>query len=298
MRVTWGMMVDNLLAGMSGAAARIQRYQTELATGKRVNRPSDDPTGIGRILSLRSGIERTKTYLANISQAQEWMTVSETALQRANDILALAKECAQRGASDVVTQEGRQAIAREVNGLLDELLALTNTKYLGRYVFAGTANAAAPFAFTGDPPSGWTFAGNAGEIRWEIEPGSDLAVNIMGEGVFDAPDGAFAALIRLRDDLLAGNIEALGGDDLQLVNGAQTLVLNALGDLGARGRRLEQARSGLEGLRQAFLENLSGYEDTDVAEAILNLEMAESAYTAAQGVAARLVRATLVDLLR
>src|SRR4030042_4796227 len=177
MRVTWGMMVDNLLAGMSGAASRIQRYQTQLATGRRVNQPSDDPIGVIRILALRSGIERAQTYLDNVAQAREWMTVSETALQRAGSVMAQAKECAQRGASGVLTADGRRAIALEVSGLIDELLAVANTSYLGRYVFAGTDNDAAPFALTGEPPTAWTFSGNAEELRWDLEPQTDMVVN-------------------------------------------------------------------------------------------------------------------------
>lgn len=298
MRITLGMMVENVLAGMNGAAARMQRYQTELATGRRVNRPSDDPGALTRILALRSGIARTKTYLANIAQAQEWMTASETALQRVCGVLAEAKECAQRGATDVLTPDGREALAKEVACLLDELIGLANTKHLGCYLFAGTANASAPFALTGAPPSGWTFSGNGSEIRWEIEPGADLAVNVNGEETFGVPGGPLATLIQLRDDLLAGNVERLATEDIELIDRAQNLVLGALGELGANGRRLEQARGGLEGLRLAFIETLSGYEDTDVAEAILNLQLAETSYGAAQGVAARLVRSTLVDLLR
>lgn len=298
MRVTMGMMVENALAGMNGAAARMQRYQTELATGRRVNRPSDDPGAVTRILALRSGIARAKTYLANVAQAQEWMTATETALQRANEVLAQARDCAQRGASDVVTPEGKLALATEVSGLLEELLALSNSKHLGCYLFAGTANDARPFALTGDPPSGWDFTGNGSEIRWEIEPGADLAVNASGERVFDAANGPFAALIRLRDDLLAGDVESLAGNDLELIDHAQDLVLTALGELGASGRRLEQAKGGLEALRQAFIETLSSYEDSDTAEAVLRLQIAETSYAAAQGVAARLIRSTLVDLLR
>jgi flagellar hook-associated protein 3 FlgL len=292
------MMVDNLLAGMSGAASRIQRYQTQLATGKRVNQPSDDPIGVIRILALRSGIERAQTYLNNVAQAREWMTVSETALQGASSVLAQAQECAQRGATEVLTEDGRRAIAREVSGLIDELLAVANTNYLGRYVFAGTNNDTAPFALTGEPPTGWTFSGNAGELRWDIEPQTDMVVNSPGEAIFGGAEGPFAALIRLRDDLLAGNVAALTTDDLSLIDSAHTIVLNALGDLGANSRRLDQAGGRLEHLHQAFVESLSGYEDADMAEAIINLQLAESAYGAAQGVAARLVRPTLVDLLR
>lgn len=298
MRVTWNSMLDNMLAGMSGSAAAVQKYQTQLATGKRVNKPADDPGAVIRILALRSGIRRAEGYLSNIAQAQEWLTVTEVGLSQGAQVVALAKECAQRGASSVLTQDGRNAIAREVDELLSELLRLSNTRHGDRFVFAGARNTTAPFAFTGVPPSGWTYSGDETGLGWEVEPGAVVNVNTTGEAVFGGGDGAFAVLMRVRDNLRAGDVTALASEDLELLDRAHTRLLSAQADVGARSRGLEDGRNILVRLRQEYHALLAGYEDVDMAEAIMRLQIAETSYAAAQGATARMIRPTLVDLLR
>lgn len=298
MRVTWNSMLDNMLAGMSGAAGNVQKYQTQLATGKRVNKPSDDPAAVIRILALRSGIRRAEGYLTSMAQAQEWLTVTEAGLSRGAAIVAQAKECAQRGASDVLTQAGRDTIARELDELLSELLGVSNTRHVDRYVFAGARNNAAPFAFQGAPPTGYTYSGDETALGWEVEPGAVVNVNTIGGAVFGGADGAFAALIRVRDDLRAGDVPSLGQQDLELLDRAHERLLSAQADVGARARGLDASKDTLTRLRQEYHSLLSGYEDADMAEAIMRLQIAETSYAAAQGATARMIRPTLVDLLR
>jgi flagellar hook-associated protein 3 FlgL len=291
-------MLDNMMAGMSGSAAAIQKHQTQLATGKRVNRPVDDPGAVVRILSLRSGIRQAEQYLSNMAQAQEWLTVTELGLSRGAGIVAQAKECAQRGASTVLTQDGREAIARELDELLNELLNQANIRHGDRYVFAGTRNTARPYEYVGDPPASWTFSGDETGLAWEVEPGVVVNVSTMGESVFGGGDGAFAVLMRVRDNLRSGNVEALSTSDLVLLERAHSKLLAARADIGAHSRGLEESQSTLMRLRQEYTSLLSGYEDTDMAEAIMRLQIAETSYAAAQGAIARMVRPTLVDLLR
>lgn len=298
MRVTWNSMLDNMLAGMSGAAGNVQKYQTQLATGKRVNKPSDDPAAVIRILALRSGIRRTEGYLSNMAQAQEWLTVTEVGLSRGAAIVAQAKECVQRGASDVLTQAGRDMIARELDELISELLQVSNTRHVDRHVFGGARNTAPPFALQGDPPVGCAYSGDQTALAWEVEPGVVVNVNTTGEAVFGGDDGAFAVLIRVRDDLRAGNVPSLGLEDVQLLDRAHERLLSAQADVGARARGLDEGRDTLTRLRQEYHSLLSGYEDADMAEAIMRLQIAETSYAAAQGATARMIRPTLVDLLR
>ena len=89
MRVTWGMMLDNMLSGMNLSSAAMIRYQNQLATGKRVQKPSDDPAGVVRILSLRATLDQVETHLSNITQGQQWLAVTEAALGRDYEITVL-----------------------------------------------------------------------------------------------------------------------------------------------------------------------------------------------------------------
>jgi flagellar hook-associated protein 3 FlgL len=288
-------MLNNMLAGMNSSAQTMIRHQNQLATGKRVQKPSDDPGGVVHILSLRTTLHQVEAHLSNIAQANEWLAISEASLSRAAGIVAQALECAQRGASDVLPQPARNAIAGEVSALLEALLTTANTRHVDRYLFAGTRNRQAPFELTGNPPGAYAFLGNANGLSWEIEPGVVQTVSTDGEAVFGP---AFTALIDLRDNLLAGNTTAISGTDVATLGLAHDRILAAVTDVGARVRRLDESHAGLTAVRHTVFDQLNRYESADMAEAIMRLQMAESAYSAAQGATARIIRSTLVDLIR
>lgn len=295
MRITWGMMLNNMLAGMNLSSASIIKYQTQLATGKRINKPSDDPTGVVRVLSLRTALNQTETYLNNISQAHEWLAVSETAISRTHEVIARGIELAQMGANVVLPQASRDAIAAEVDELIDTVVTAGNTRYGDRYVFAGTRTRDVPFALTGSPPTGYSYGGNAAAIAWETEPGVSQRVNTDGEPAFGP---AIDALIDLRDHLRAGDTAALGSIDITQLQGIHDSLLQAQTDIGAKVRRLDETKESLTQLKHTVYELLEKYEGADMAEAIMRLQMAEASYSAAQSATARIIQPTLVDLIR
>jgi len=295
MRVTWGMMLDNMLSGMNLSSAAMIRYQNQLATGKRVQKPSDDPAGVVRILSLRATLDQVETHLSNITQGQQWLAVTEAGLGRAADITAQALDCARRGSSDVLPQAARETIAAEVSELLDALLATANSRHVDRYVFAGTRNRDVPFNFIGDPPTGYAYAGDAGRLSWEMEPGVTQQVNVPGESLLGP---AMEALISLRDNLLTGDTAAVSSTDMTAIDRAHSVLLTAITDVGAKVRRLDECEAGLTAVRHVVFDQLNRYESVDMAEAIMRLQMAEASYAAAQGATARIIRPTLVDLIR
>ena len=295
MRITWGMMLNNMLAGMNGSARTMVKFQNQLATGKRVNKPSDDPRSVVRILSLRSTLGMANTHLSNIAQGKEWLTVTEMGLDRAAGIVARAKELATQGANDTLAQHARDAIAAEVSEMIEALLAAANTKHVDRYVFAGTDNRDQPFDLVGTPPTGHSFTGNTGVVSWQIEPGVVHQVNVAGDPLFTP---AFDALISLRDNLLANNPAAISGTDIQQLADAHNVLLTGQTDVGAKYNRLEESHGSLTLLRQTVFEQLNIYESVDMAEAIMRLQMAQSSYYAAQAATARVIRPTLVDLLQ
>jgi flagellar hook-associated protein 3 FlgL len=295
MRVTWGMMLDNMLAGMSSSSATMIKYQNQLATGKRVLKPSDDPAGVVRILSLRATFDQVETYLSNIAQGQQWLAVTEVGLSRGADITAQALDCARRGASDVLSQTALDTIAAEVSELIDALVSTANSRHVDRYVFAGTSNRDVPFTLVGDPPSDYAYAGDTGQLAWEMEPGAVQRVNVDGESAFGP---AIRALIALRDRLLAGDTEAIATTEMARLDSAHSILLTAVTDVGAKVRRLDESEAGLAAVRHTVYDQLNIYESVDMAEAIMRLQMAEASYSAAQGATARIIRPTLVDLIR
>ncbi|MEW5932935.1 MAG: flagellar hook protein, partial [Bacillota bacterium] len=94
LRVTTGMMIDGVLADLRSTWSRLSRYERELSSGKRLLRPSDDPVGVVRSLSLRSELNRINRYLANADDASNWLEITDAALGQAGDVIQRVRELA------------------------------------------------------------------------------------------------------------------------------------------------------------------------------------------------------------
>ena len=139
-----------------------------------------------------------------------------------------------------------------------------------------------------------TATGTSG-LRYEIGPGITVLISIHGD---EAIKPAIDALIKLREDLESSNVDALGGEDLELIDKALDLVLRWRAEAGARVNRLELVQRRLEHSEINTHSLLSRVEDVDVAEAIMNLKMEENVYRLALAAGARIIQPSLLDFLR
>ena len=186
------------------AQARLQRTQEELASGKRILSPSDDPVAAAQISSLRSELSRIETFQRNIDLATSELASTETTIATAEDILNRARDLAVRASNASMDETAKRGIATEIDSLRDQLLALANTKNAsGEYVFAGFASNAEAFSDetrnindgdwvdigTGLPVNNdfatqVTFEGDANARVINIAPGVTIATRLTGEAVF------------------------------------------------------------------------------------------------------------------
>jgi flagellar hook-associated protein 3 FlgL len=102
MRVTSSMLINNFLRNLNDNLARLERTQNRLATGKRISRPSDDPSGLAYSMGLRANLAALERYEKNVDTAQSWLEATDSALDSATNILHRAKELAVYGASETV----------------------------------------------------------------------------------------------------------------------------------------------------------------------------------------------------
>lgn len=138
MRVTNSMMVNNTINNIFTNKSLMDKLNTQLATKKKITKPSEDPVAAIRSLKLRSSLnEISQYYEKNIPDATSWLNVTETALTKTKDILDdFYKQCVY-GASDQLKPTDRQTILTDLTALKDQIYAQGNTDYAGRYVFAG-----------------------------------------------------------------------------------------------------------------------------------------------------------------
>ena len=296
MRVTNSMILASTLRDLNGSLNRLQRSQTELATGRLITRPSDDPTKATQAMSLRTQ-DRVSTHRQRAAEdASGWLDTAGSTLMSGLDLMSRVKELTVQAAnSGASTSQSRGAIASEMRSLRDELIAMANTKYIDRPVFNGTASGQAY-----DPTTG-AYLGNDATVVREVSPDTTVNVNMTGEAVYgsqSAPEGdLFAVLGRLATAIETGDDAAVAVEH-QNSDNARLRMTQAVGELGSRAARVEAIRSRNDLQKERLLQSLSEVEDADLAQSLINVKARENAYTAALQAAAKVIPPSLVDYLR
>lgn len=301
MRVTPTTMFLTVGQNLQLGIGRVQDAQERLASGRKINRYSDSPSDAATVLRLAAQQRDWAAYNKAADDAVGWLDTQDQALQSAASLLRRARELVISSGSGNMSATAREGIATELRGLRDNLAGLANTTYLGRSVFGGFQATAVT-----QPVPGGTWTSNGGgsgdQVLRRVAPEVTVQVNLNGQDVFGFVAGAgldvFSVLTDLADHIEAGNTTAATSTDLVNLDARMGNVLEGLALAGARTNQVEAARgTGLlriDTIRQAR----SSLEDADMAESVMDLQMAENGYQAVLGAVARLSMPSLVDFLR
>jgi flagellar hook-associated protein 3 len=145
-RVTDQMRYEMLNNSIFHTQGKYSELMEKLATQKQVNKPSDDPLGMGKILDYRSAKAYISNYQENITSSQSWLSATESSLSNINDILTKVKETAVSQATATATASTRQIAADALEPLIDQIRSKANTKFGNRYLFSGTMTDTEPFS--------------------------------------------------------------------------------------------------------------------------------------------------------
>ncbi len=172
------------LRGMLNVQSKLYATQNQLATGKRVNQPSDDPVAAAKILQLDDELARLTQYQKNIDGAENSLMLEEAQLESITNLLTRVRQLTTAAGSPTLTRTERQAIAAETSTRLDELLALANTRNTsGEYIFGGYRGEQAPFVASG---SGYAYRGDDGVRMLQISSSTYVAMGHSGRQLFEA----------------------------------------------------------------------------------------------------------------
>jgi flagellar hook-associated protein 3 FlgL len=298
MRITQQLLNQTALNGMQTNLRRLQGLQTQAVSAKAVNRPSDDPFAVEQALGFRSKIKASETARQNMAMSQHWLQATDLALGDMAELLTRSRSLALKGANDTLGPDERQALATEVDGMLDQAIAIGNTRHGDHYLFAGHQVDTPPFSatVTAGQTTGVTYNGDNGQIVREIEPGSDMVINQPGAPLFS---GTFTKLIELRDALQADPF--VSGDLANLLpdlENEQDALLDVQAATGTKVRRLEATAQRMDATETGMRELLSKAEDADMAEVASQLNQQQFVYQNALAVNGRVLRTSLLDYLR
>lgn len=296
MRITHQMMNQTAIDGMQANMRRLADIQKQAVTTKRVSRPEDDPFAVEQSLGFRARLQSGEAILHNVAMSTDWLNATDKTLSDMTTVLNRAQDLALRGANDTLGLDERQSLATEVEGLLEQAVALGNNRNGDQYLFSGFQINKAAFSINRDATTGLissvTYDGDAGQIQREVEPEVNMAINIQGDSAFSS---TFNTLVSLRDALRSNTPVSSQLDQIQT---QRNNILDLQAAVGTKVRRLEATASRVETAQVGLQNLLSKAEDADMAEVISQLNQQQFAYQAALKVTAQTLSMSLLDFLK
>jgi flagellar hook-associated protein 3 FlgL len=291
MRVTSGMSQRHVLADLRRVQERLANAQSQVSSGKRIEKPSDDPLGAERAMRLNDKLESTSAYRTAVDESRSWLDATDSALDSLNQIVQHVRELTLQAANGSTSDAGRQAIKQQIDQLTEEAKSTLNSAYDGRYVFSGTKTDTPPYsAATGD-----AYQGDAAPVVRQIGPGVSVQVNVTGDDVLS---GLLPALRTLSSHLASNDIAALGTSDLKAIDAGFDNLSAKRGAIGAITNRVDAAGTRLDDTADITTAFLSKTEDADLPQALTDLSAQQTALQAALRGGATLIQQSLMDFLR
>jgi flagellar hook-associated protein 3 FlgL len=302
-RITSNMISRSVLNDLNEVSQRLSKTQQRMSSGKQLTRPSDDPYGTSRALSLRADIAGTQQYQRNVGEATAWQSVTDSALSKITEAVQRARDLALQGASDSAGQAARNAAAAEIDQLIASVKQEANASYGGRYVFSGTNTNIAPYDVSAASDA---YSGDTGIVAREIGPGVSVPVNVLGIDLLGqgqlAADGKLLNVLRdLSDHLKSGTVASMNTlrtADLKAIDTNLDAISQARATVGATTNRLESADSRLQEVEESLTKLLSDVEDADMAKTYTDFSMQQSVYQSALRAGSNIVQQSLLDFLR
>ncbi|HEY8519049.1 MAG TPA: flagellar hook-associated protein FlgL [Gammaproteobacteria bacterium] len=199
MRISTSQIHTNGVIAIQRRQAELARTQQQLATGKRILTPADDPAGAVQGLKLHQRVGSVEQYERNAAYAVTRLELEEVALASLGNALQRARELALQAANEMLSDENRQSIARELREISNALLDAANARDAsGEHLFGGYRTTAQPFVR--GPDGQVKYVGDGGRREADLSPDRRIAVGDnglpfmtvpRGNGVFTVtPDGA------------------------------------------------------------------------------------------------------------
>ncbi|MGB0693602.1 MAG: flagellar hook-associated protein FlgL [Pseudomonadales bacterium] len=182
MRLSSSQIYQQSVNIMLEQQAKLTEVDQQIASGKRILKPSDDPSATVQILNLNTEVLKLEQYSSNIDAARTQLSQTEEVLRQSGNVLQRARELLLQANNDTLDSNNRKAIAGELSSLKSQLVALANTRdATGEYVFAGFQVGTQPFSEEGKSV---VYAGDRAQRMTQVGSGIQMAVRDNGHEVF------------------------------------------------------------------------------------------------------------------
>ena len=302
MRISENMMTNSILKSINASKSRMSNIQKQLSSGKKIFESSDDPFAFAKSARFKSIMERNNQYLRSINMGLGFVESTQMHLEDINNLIQDAKEKATQSADDSLNAENREAMAQEINSMIEELESIANGNFDGDYIFNGTDVAGAnPFTLEEDPTTPGNYIGIQSPSNTEVMERKfgdhlNIQINIAGSEI-DKITNTFNELISLKDALLNNDTTAISGQ-IDALDDASSEILKLTTKIGDVHSRITLTEQQLTLTNMNLSSYISSLEDVDMAEAVLHYNSEEMAYKAALQSTGNIMTTSLLDYIR
>jgi flagellar hook-associated protein 3 FlgL len=288
-------ILPDLLLDLNTTQQQADSASLQMATGSRINKPSDDPAGAAEMVFNKSETSQADTFLRSASSVSGLLQTADSTLSSVVTALQRAISLGVEGANGTLSDTDRADVANELSGIQQQLLSLANTDYQGEFVFAGTATAQ-PFVADSTSPSGVTYAGNTGTNQVQVGQSYSLQINVPGSQLFTSSSGnvfqSIADLISaLHSNTNIGNAVNEVSNAYNYITGQRVFYGNALNQLQSQQNYLNSEKVDLA----TAANSLSA---TDMSAAATTFSQAQIALNAELASISRISQTSLFDYLK
>lgn len=291
-------LAQTLTNQLSAQENNIAQIQQQLATGQVLNQPSDNPAAVTQVLALSSQASQLTSWQTNADTATSWLgtanNTANSALESMQTAQSLLLQSLNQGAQDPTTYE---ALGDQLQGVVSNLLSLSNTQYEGRPIFAGTSAVSQAYDANGN------YQGNSDVPTVVIGPGSGVGqtvgLSVPGTTIFGVgASNVFATLTTAATALLSGTpTSAELSTALSALTANISTAQQAAAVLGDSAQEVTSASSSLTSQVARIQSDQSDLEDVNVATAMTQLDSETTNYQAALWAASQAIPETLVKFI-
>ena len=292
MRVTESSTNRATLANLQLDASRLADLQEQMSSGRQITKPSDNPTGTVTALQLRSQLSQLKQFQANSNDALGWLTTVDSAYGSITSQLEQVRTLVVQGMNTGTGNPASNgALAQQVDQARASLLSLANASYQGRPVFGGTTAGSVAFDTSG------SYVGDSGTVTRTVGSNASVDLNTQATATFGANgSNLFDLLSGIANDLRTNPANL--GSDLTQLDARQLAITSDRSLAGAKYQRIQTVQSAASTNSLQLTSQLSDLQDIDLAETVVQVTSANTAYQAALATTAKVGQISLMDFLR
>ncbi|MFK7694755.1 flagellar hook-associated protein FlgL [Paenibacillus sp. HJGM_3] len=295
-RVTQNMMNTQLLRNLNNNMTRMDNLQNQLSTGRRINKPSDDPVGISFSMRYRTELSSNEQYQSNVDAGLSWLSFSDTMMDQAGSVMQRVRELAVAGSNGTNPQAALDTMKKEVDQLYEQMVDIGNSQFSGKYVFNGQLTDVKPYTLA----NAQNESTDDSLIEFEVGAGVRIPVNVLGDKVFGYPtdtDNVFKAIKDFSTALENGDFAGISAS-IGVLDSRMNKMLDVRSDIGAKTNRIELVEARLKDISLNVESLQSKTEDADMSIVITNLKTDENVYQASLAAGSKLIQPSLMDFLR